>query len=266
MENEKQNISKSTGLHFMLLYAVSLALIFIVVSAFFKRDDMVSTSAYHPDEGYEKNIVQIDTFLQSKLQLIDKSYIAYLNSNRQPDNKEAGDVLSAKNGLFISVDSIEKTAAGLREGPARQSILQTVNRFKTAYQTRDSLFYSLVLLPKGTIPNYNVSTQGNSNTELETLKGILVEKEQRIAELEKSKPTDLQEKDKLIASLQNQLKRKEATQTTGSDDGEWKQKYSSLKQAYDKTSASERSLKSAYQTVVDDNKRLLNQLQTLRKG
>lgn len=53
-------------------------------------------------------------------------------------------------------------------------------------------------------------------------------------------------------------------QPTVSNDGEWKQKYSSLKANYDKVAEREAALKAAYKTVADDNKRLLTQLQSLK--
>ena len=126
--------------------------------------------------------------------------------------------------------------------------------------------------------------------EIENLKKALAAKDQKIAALEatvqqnnasnavakQNEPSALpDEKDKTIASLQMQLKEKEAslkamsssapatTNTPG--ETEWKQKYSSLKASYDKVSANEKTLKSAYKTVADDNKRLLTQLQSMKK-
>ena len=127
--------------------------------------------------------------------------------------------------------------------------------------------------------------------EVENLKRAVAEKDQRIADLEaavqkaSASGSGVQqnagsvapdEKDKTIASLQTQLKEKEAAlramstsvpaTTSTSGDTEWKQKYSSLKASYDKVSANEKSLKTAYKTVADDNKRLITQLQSMKKG
>ena len=84
---------------------------------------------------------------------------------------------------------------------------------------------------------------------------------------------ELAAKDKIIDFLENQLKQahsqKQVIMTgsnSSSSDSEWKQKYASLKESYDKVSANEKSLKSAYKTVADDNRRLLNQLQSMRKN
>ena len=131
----------------------------------------------------------------------------------------------------------------------------------------------------------------NTIPEVENLKKALAEKDQEIATLKNavqqkgnvdtgvkqiSPSINADEKDKIIASLQNQLKEKDAAlrsrasvppvNATSSDGSEWKQKYSALKASYDKVSANEKTLKSAYKTVADDNKRLLSQLQTSKKG
>ena len=82
----------------------------------------------------------------------------------------------------------------------------------------------------------------------------------------------LVDKEQRIADLENQLKQKNAAlqnggQVTSNDaSNEWKQKYASLKSSYDKLAASEKALRSAYKTVADDNKRLLGQLQSAKKG
>lgn len=131
----------------------------------------------------------------------------------------------------------------------------------------------------------------NTIPDVENLKRALAEKEQKIASLESAmqqksntgigaKPSlpavSADEKDKMISSLQNQLKEKEAALRSAasvppvnaapSDGSEWKQKYAALKASFDKVSANEKTLKGAYKTVADDNKRLLSQLQTMKKG
>jgi len=130
----------------------------------------------------------------------------------------------------------------------------------------------------------------NTTPEIENLRKALAEKNQKIAALENAvqkgegdKATNVNlssasadEKDKMIASLQNQLREKEAAlksannapavTASSSDGSEWKQKYAALKASYDKVSANEKTLKNAYKTVADDNRRLLSQLQTMKKG
>lgn len=77
-----------------------------------------------------------------------------------------------------------------------------------------------------------------------------------------------------VTTLQNQLRQKDLALQAAlaskpavvNSGGEWQQKYQSLKTSFDKVAASEKSLKGAYQTLADDNRRLLSQLQSARKG
>ena len=130
-----------------------------------------------------------------------------------------------------------------------------------------------------------VQTNNGSNEDVAALKLVLQQKDETIATLQKqvqsSTPTagedktglqkTIGEKEQMITSLQTQLKEKdEALQKAGaqnqSSGGDWQQKYQALKSSFDKVSASEKSLKGAYQTLAEDNRRLLSQLQSARKG
>lgn len=131
-----------------------------------------------------------------------------------------------------------------------------------------------------------VATNSSSNDDAEALKLSLQQKDETIATLQKQvqsgTPTagnndnaglqkTINEKDQMIASLQTQLQQKDsALQNAGSQNrpsgGDWQQKYQALKSSFDKVSASKKSLKNAYQTLADDNRRLLSQLQSARKG
>lgn len=269
MDNVIQQNPKKARMQFVVLYLISLVLLFVVLTAFLKKEGTDNSSVvYQPQTESEKSFLLLDTMLQSKMQQLDLAYAAYLKTDRRVDNKEAAEVFNQKKSLQQTLDSIESQATALKDGPLKNAMALVATKFKTSFQLRDSVFFSLLLLQQTTTytTTQPVTTNETPNTELDELKAILVQKEQRIQELEKTNPADVQEKDKLIASLQNQLKQKEAIQNTGSGDSEWKQKYLSMKQAYDKSAASESSLKNAYKTVVDDNKRLLTQLQSLRKN
>lgn len=122
-------------------------------------------------------------------------------------------------------------------------------------------------------------------SQVQQLTGELAQKEQAIIQLQQTTTQQTQssvdttnnssavlsQKDVLISNLQAQVKQLQAnlqnsSLSTGSDGSEWKQKYSSLKASFDKLAQSEQALKSAYKTVADDNKRLLTQLQSVKKG
>jgi|GEM_PF-4617203 len=84
--------------------------------------------------------------------------------------------------------------------------------------------------------------------------------------------TALADNSRVIDSLSQRIQQLESARTvtasiqqpTPSNDGEWKQKYNSLKASYEKVEEREAALKAAYKTVADDNKRLLAQLQSLK--
>lgn len=77
---------------------------------------------------------------------------------------------------------------------------------------------------------------------------------------------------RIIDSLGQRIQQLESAKTvtvpvpqpTSSNDGEWKQKYASLKANYDQVAEREAEFKAAYKTVTEDNKRLLGQLQSLK--
>jgi hypothetical protein len=136
-----------------------------------------------------------------------------------------------------------------------------------------SAFWKASGEPAAIVDPENSAMQQGTGDETEKLKQLLAQKEERILVLEQLGSSGGNDKDKLILSLQNQLREKEAAlqqlanapaQTNTGNDSELKQKYASLKTAYEKTAASENALKAAYKTVAEDNRRLLNQLQTLR--
>ena len=94
-----------------------------------------------------------------------------------------------------------------------------------------------------------------------------------IAEIEQYKEA-INVRNHVIDSLNAQISTQSVNQTPTttvqqpqivSNDGEWKQKYAALKTSYDKAIERENTLKSSYKTVVDDNKRLLQQIQNLKK-
>ena len=216
---------------------------------------------------------------------LSKNYVKGRQAGAEPD---LAALLTARNALRNNLDSIDQQAAYLNEGPKKIAMSLAVAKFRKELADKESLLDGISVLPKGA---FNANTKGmataaSSNQEVETLKQLLQQKDETIAALQKESQLNatpvsgsgdalqkaLADKDKLIASLQTQLKQKDAAlqntpaQTRPASGGEWQQKYQSLKVAFEKVSASEKSLKNSYQTLADDNRRLLSQLQSARKG
>ena len=284
---------KKARLRFIALYAISLLFIFIVVSAFWQNKEGAQADPIDKEVA-ESNLffMQTDTLLHARMEQLDKAFSSFLLSRTKNNNVDAGRFLQAKNSFTTVLDSIEKQAMYLSNGPKKNAMTNLAAKFRMAFIERNKILDAVALLPKqkrdsNLVANNNT---GRSQAELEELKKILLDKENKIAELERrtqvmqpgndkgltdllnQKQKELAGKDKVITFLESQLKQVHAKKgpailtSSNSSDGEWKKKYASLKESYDKITASEKSLKSAYKTVADDNRRLLNQLQAARKN
>lgn len=80
---------------------------------------------------------------------------------------------------------------------------------------------------------------------------------------------ELEKRDRTIAFLQSENRMLDSlnrnavpvTRTVvAGGDGEWRQKYASVKASYDKLSEETKALERSYQTLADDNRRLVSQL------
>lgn len=334
---------KKTKLRFVGLYSVSLLLIFVLVSAFWQRLAPKNLPAASQESEKEAWFLQMDSALHVKMAAIDnlaQSFVKARQAGAQPDTAAW---LAMHQSLGTTLDSIDRQAGYLTDGPKKTMMTSVSANFRKALESRQAVLAGIVALPKATP---GPAASGVTTEEMNVLKGMLQEKEEALAALQKqgqtkdetiaalqkqsqaatnsgsaaaglqaaivqkdksiaalqvqltslqgqlrqkeaalqaasvSRPADGSQKDKTISalqgqitSLQNQLKQKEAdlrtasaSRSVASGGGEWQQKYQSLKASFDKVAASEKSVKGAYQTLADDNRRLLSQLQAARKG
>lgn len=274
---------KKARTRFLLIYAFSLLLLLVVASAFWQKlaqKKQPETAAQAA--GSETYFLQTDTVLHSRLAALDAASKAYAQSRLNNAEANTSELLVARGAMASTLDSIEQQAAYLNDGPKKATMYAVAAKFRQAMNDRETLLSSVVALPKLPVSAPHTSRATDSN-ETERLTRLLQEKEQTIAVLQSQIREETQagtqlpengEKDKLIASLQTQLRQKEAAlqnalqagSRPSASGGDWQQKYLSLKSAYEKTAASEKSLRNAYQTLSDDNRRLLSQLQSARKG
>ena len=286
---------KTAKLQFAAIYIVSLVLIFVVVSAFWQKGSAEVPA--NPAGEREAYFMQYDTLLHAKLGNLDERYTVFVKGLRTGGDGNASGFLEAKGDFERTLASLEKEADMLSDGVKKETIQRVTGEFRKSLQGR----YDLVpLVTDSSAPLYNagpVASPDSLRMEMEALKRILVDKEQKITELENKaimgnpenskalvtlqneKLKEIAEKNKTITDLQTQLKQKDllikqaavtnpnrAVTGNTSTDSEWKQKYSALKTAYDKAVTTEKSLRNAYKVVADDNRRLLGQLQSLRKN
>ncbi|HUC80765.1 MAG TPA: hypothetical protein VMR70_07605 [Flavisolibacter sp.] len=272
---EKAPSKANAKRQFILLYLVSLALIFIVVSAFWKVSSTETADAVVTTNDDASSFMQIDTLLHAKIDALDAGIARYSTSKNA---NELTTVQRAMYSLQTTIDSVDKQAAILLDGSRKQHMQLAVANFRKLVAEKRQL-----LAGGGSVKLSNVAIAGAADSgrqinrarseEVNQLKLQLGQKEERIRALEQLTSANGQDKDKLIVTLQNQLKQKEAAlqqrmntsvQVPRSSDTEWQSKYTALKSSYDKASANEKALKVALKTAAEDNRRLLSQLQLMR--
>lgn len=234
---------KTARWQFFGLYLFSLILIFIVVSAFWKASEPV-TAAPDPTKEDAAYFMQIDTLLHTRMAALDATVVHHLKNGQASD----GNVVQAQfYQMQQAIDGVEKQASFLEEGSRKQVMQFAAASFREMLVLRKSLLSGTLeaagnsAQPSATPGNPPSSTSAD---EVAKLRQLLAQKDERIMALEQRVNT--------------------SAAPGGGNDSELKQKYTSLKAAFEKTAASEKALKAAYNTVAEDNRRLLNQLQTIR--
>jgi hypothetical protein len=282
---------KNARRRFVAIYALSLILVFVVVSAFWQKlankKDQDSAPVSSEKEAY---FMQLDTVLHARMNNLDSVCATYVKARQTGANPDATALLELKNSVRTSLDSLDQQAGYLNEGPKKAMMTLVMASFRKEFADRETVINGISTLPRQAF-NSNTATTGSdaagSSLTIDSLKRSLQAKDETIAGLQKQVQLSasdnnnaandglqktVADKDKIISSLQAQLKQKEAAlqnlpaQSKPAAGGEWQQKYQSLKSSFDKVAASEKSLKNAYQTLADDNRRLLSQLQAARKG
>jgi len=259
---------KAAKIKFFATYIASIILIIMIFAALWKNEPEVikiySTPSTVADNG---KIAQADAFLHTKQQQLDDIYTAAAKAGVGEDMRK--NLLSAENTFETSLDSLERVALSLKDEQQKDDLNVLVSRFRSSLQSRSSFMNTYVAINTdsgrfGSSDKAMQNTIAENNATIEELKGILMDKEQKIAAFEKQKQTDLSAKDKIISSLQAQLAQKPTVpvqNTTAANDGEWKQKHSKLKATYDNLVNQNIALNKSFKILVEDNRRLLSRLQ-----
>jgi hypothetical protein len=226
---------KKAKLRFLLLYVSSLALIFLIVIAFWQNhgSEAAQNIAGEISEN-ESYFIQLDTMLHAKMDQLDQVYADYLQSNRAEGGKELTELLSMKYIFTATLDRISQQASILNAGIKKDMMTLIVSKFSNSFEARSRMINELAQLPaneKNTLLDGLVKEGRPEITteEMEEIKGMLVEKEEKItalenkvqkglidkasviAKMETQKQKELAEKDRLISSLQNGQKQKGAS-------------------------------------------------------
>jgi regulator of replication initiation timing len=164
--------------------------------------------------------------------------------------------------FYRGVDSIRKMVTSYPDGSREKEIAALLEAFSRAAEKQ-------IDLAKGVIAT------DNDTTEAIAVKGLLLEKDDRITQLQAENQQLRLERDKAYASLQTKSAATAVVvqQVPAAATSEWKDKYEKLKSAYDKLNGSTgkyvtqaNELRQSYKEVVEDNRRLLAQLQAARAG
>ena len=245
---------------FFAIYSFSVLLILLLVSSFRKTGDSASGGA-EADAELKQRLSAIDALLHQRLELLETATLAWAES---AGNEKAKAIDDAKTVFQTAVDSVRKANADLSNLEEKAAILRLLNTFTQAAE-RESRMAGALAIKSSTTVRSDAGSQGNGM--LEQLKKTLAQKEQEIAALQQEKQQAVDEKNNAVAALQNRPAAQPATtQKQDAGSAEWKEKYSRLKTSSDKTSAQLETLKESYREVVEDNRRLITQLQNARAG
>ncbi|MDB5208176.1 MAG: hypothetical protein JWR72_3251 [Flavisolibacter sp.] len=263
---------KKAKIRFFALYIASVVLIIVIVSSLWKDDSpaMVVSGMEATSPTKNERLLQIDALLHNKLEIVDNEYASAISAGKAGMQSRQNNLQSAESNFRTTLDSLDKEAATIKDEQQKSSLMTLVADFRKSLESRSKLMNGYTTLLNDTT-NTAVGITGATGTtdaEMQELKTILVEKEEKVAALEKKRLDDLAEKDKIITSLQSQVAKKTngPVQTpTTSGDSEWKQKYVKLKASYDNVAGQNNTLSRSYKSIVDDNRRLLSQLQAARK-
>lgn len=234
---------KTAKIKFFAVYIVSVALIIIILAAFRKTEQLPPAAAAENEVGTTDNqLAQADALLHSRMSELDKLRLSAIQNPVKGGGDESA-IQSAETNFILLLDSLEKQKTGLAD-EQQEALSSLLANFKNELQVKNLLHdsYGQVLKRQSAQP---VSTD---NGEAERLR------------------SSLEEKEKTINLLQQQLARKPATvpQPT-EEDRETKKKLASLKTAFDRLQEQNKNMERSYKVVVEDNRRLLTQLQSARK-
>jgi hypothetical protein len=243
---------------FFIVYTISVLLIVIVLSSFFKSGNAAVTSV--PQENDNSRMAAVNEVLHGRLHSLQAATVFYLENGRPPEGLAA---VERERLVFQSaIDSIRKGMTDISNTREKAAVLGLLSSFTTSADNQSRLARSPALPAGGS----QAAVDPNSGAEVAGLKQMLADKQSQITALEKQIQEAVQEKNDALASMQNRPVAQPDNAASDDAAAEWKEKYNRLKSSADKSSSQLEALKSSYQQVVEDNRRLITQLQAARAG
>lgn len=263
-------------IRFFVLYTISILLVLVLVASFTQDRTGNANKGLLTASSASGTRTAVDELLHQQMEKLEDIRARYAKDT----SRTATDAIQTEKASFFAiVDSVRKAAASLSDAE-KQEVEALLTTFSRSAE-------SGIVVIKGIDSN---GKAGPTQAEMDELKDILAQKEQKILDLQKAAPGGqglqalVQEKDKTIASLQNKITTLETTlaqqpktvQSAPRNDAgaaEWQAKYNKMKEANDqlrsinqKYESQANALKTSYKEVIDDNKRLASQIQALKAG
>lgn len=249
--------------------------------------DSESTAA----DAETKTLLHTHRLLHDRFTALEEAYAAYRAEGGGTAEQKKSVALRLRHAFFVTLDSVQNATDLLSNAETKAESQRLVQNFRKSVAARtDALDNNgfantkptVAVQPTGKVPAGDVGAlQSQLAAKQSELSAVLQRYQQSEASHRQATETlraehqkELAEKTSAANALQTRLRQAEAAASrtvsapppVAPGDGEWRQKYAALKQAFDKTSASETNLKASYKTVVDDNRRLLAQLQSQRQN
>ena len=249
---------KTAKARFFAAYTLSVLLILMLFSFFFKPAFGRLENLFASSEMKEDTHAAIYRQLHQRMDGLDQ-ICTRVASDRSPANLAV--LQNESSAFFSTVDSLRTAVAALPSSGREKELTALLDAFSRAAEKQ-------VSLAKGETP------VGDDFAGPIELQNQLAQRDKRILALENENRQLALEKEKLTADLQNAAAVPvQASQRTVSNGSEWKEKYEKLKAVTDRLKQSNEQyvtqadvLRKSYKDVVDDNRRLLAQLQSARAG
>ncbi|MBB1286436.1 hypothetical protein HRH25_18785 [Flavisolibacter sp. BT320] len=250
---------KKAKIRFFTAYAVSVLLVLILFSSFLNPTTGDEESDGTLQSESEDPHSAIYTVLHQRMESLDKICMNVASNRSRRNLARLNDEEST---FYASIDSIQKTFVSFSSPEKEKELIALLESFKQAAEKQTNI-------AKG------ITTSEDKGLTNSTLKQQLLDKDRNIAELENQNKLLLQEVEAARTAIQESVAITSPTnqQPVVNTGSEWKQRYEILKATNDRLQESNANfenqlneLKKSYKDVVDDNRRLLAQLQAARAG
>lgn len=221
---------------FFAIYILSVLLIVLLLSSFLMPKKTTGMVSVEPVPDKKARLTEI---LHQRMEPLQQASIVYFENGMTTEGLKKAE---AELSLFLQlVDSLRKNHSSEDSDEETAAVDELLNLFAQRAQQQ----ITVLKLNQGAA--VRTATPASAGSDLQSLKAALAQRDKKIAELEA----------RALSGPEG---------VANPDDGGWKEKYTKLKSANEKTAAQLDAVKDSYKEVVEDNRRLIAQLQAARAG